>query len=249
VRFLKITLAYDGTEYCGWQVQPNGMSIQQILQSAWHKITAERTNIVASGRTDAGVHAIGQVCSVRTESTLDNQTILRALNANIPYDIVVRRIDDAPEGFHAIRDAIGKRYRYSIQFGDLPDPFARKYCWYIPQQLDVDAMRQASQYMIGKHDFASFQAAGSDRATTVRNIFDLQLINQGRALTPQLDVEIEADGFLYNMVRNIVGTLVEIGKGKHPPQWITDVLNSCDRTVAGPTAPPQGLFLLKVWYE
>lgn len=249
MRFLKLTLAYDGTDYCGWQVQPNGTSIQQILQSAWLKITAEQASIVASGRTDAGVHAIGQVCSIRTESTLDNQTLLRALNANIPYDIVVRKIDDAPEGFHAIRDAIGKRYRYSIQFGDLPDPFARKYCWYIPQQLDVDAMRQASHHLIGEHDFASFQAAGSDRATTVRNVFDLQLINQGRALTPQLDIEIRANGFLYNMVRNIVGTLVDIGKGKHPPQWIIDVLNSCDRSVAGPTAPPQGLFLLQVWYE
>ena len=248
MRFLKITLAYDGTEYAGWQTQPDAPTIQSTLESAWNAVTQEDAKIVASGRTDAGVHAIGQVCSVQTNTRLDSATLIRALSANTPFDIVVRNIETAPYGFHAIRDALRKRYRYSIHFGDVRDPFSRRYCWHVPQVLDLEAMMEASQALIGEHDFASFQAAGSDRATTVRNIMDLQVLDRGRGLANQIDIEIEANGFLYNMVRNIVGTLVEIGKGKQSRQWITEVLDAKNRDVAGPTAPPQGLFLMQVWY-
>lgn len=248
MRFLKITLAYDGTEYAGWQTQPDAPTIQSTLESAWKTVTQEDAKIVASGRTDAGVHAIGQVCSVQTNTRLDNATLIRALSANTPFDIVVRNIESAPDGFHAIRDALRKRYRYSIHFGDVRDPFSRRYCWHVPQVLDLESMVEASQALIGEHDFASFQAAGSDRATTVRNVMDLQVLDRGRGLANQIDIEIEANGFLYNMVRNIVGTLVEIGKGKQDRQWATEVLAAKNRDVAGPTAPPQGLFLMQVWY-
>ena len=248
MRFLKLTLAYDGTEYAGWQTQPNAPTVQSTLEAAWKKVTQEDAKIIASGRTDAGVHAYGQVCSIQTETALDNVTLVRALGANTPFDIVIREIESASQGFHAIRDAIRKRYCYSIQSGNIRDPFARRYCWHLPQELNVSAMAEACQILVGEHDFASFQASGSERTTTVRNVLDLQVIDRGRGLADKIDIEIEANGFLYNMVRNIVGSLVEIGKGKQTVQWMTDVLAAKNRDFAGPTAPPQGLFLVQVWY-
>lgn len=248
MRYLKLTLSYDGTDYVGWQVQPNGDSIQARMETAWNQVTGESIRITASGRTDAGVHAEGQVCSVPTHSQLDNATLLRAINANLPNDIAVVAVDDAPEGFHAIRDALRKTYRYQLQFGRIRDVLSRRYRWYIPRPLDVEAMGAAAARLRGQHDFASFQAAGSERQTTIRNLMRLDIDRRLTRGFEHVDLEFEADGFLYNMVRNLVGTLVEIGLGKQPPEWVDEVLASKDRRRAGPTAAAHGLFLVRVVY-
>ena len=260
MRFLRLTLAYDGTAYAGWQVQPGQPTVQQALEDAIEKVTGQRTRVLASGRTDAGVHALGQVVGWRTESHLTNEVLRRALNAELPRDIAISDVADAPEGFHAIRDALRKRYRYVIHDGSIRDVFALGYCWhYRHGQLDVPAMQRAARCLVGKHDFASFQTTGSERESTVRTVFDLSIdrkrLGQSRAgqgiarKGDCLVLEIEADGFLYNMVRAIVGTLVEVGRGAQPESWVEQVLNATDRRKAGPNAPPEGLYLVWVEYE
>jgi tRNA pseudouridine38-40 synthase len=248
MRFLKLTIAYDGTAYVGWQVQPNGSSIQAALESAWNQVTGERRRITASGRTDAGVHARGQVCSVRTVSHLATAVLQRALNAMLPDDICVMRCEEMPADFHAIRDAVEKTYCYQIQSGPVRDVLRRHHWWYVPPRLDHAAMKQAAQFLIGRHDFASFQTTGSDRKTTVRTISHLKVDSQMEGDLMLFRVTVTADGFLYNMVRCIAGTLAVVGKQKEGPEWVLEVLRSCDRATAGPTAPPQGLFLEHVRY-
>lgn len=249
MRFLKLTLAYDGTAFAGWQVQPNERTVQETLEQGIQKVTGEQLRAVASGRTDAGVHAFGQVVSVSVGSALPTDVLCRALNANTPNDLVVLSVAEAPEGFHAIRDAIHKRYRYIIQDGPIPDVFSRAYAWHVPQTLDAEAMSQAAQSLVGTKDFKSFEAAGSERATSVRTVTDLQVVRSRDGDFGRITIEIAADGFLYNMVRNIVGTLVEVGRGKQPIQWPGEVLAAKDRKLAGATAPAQGLFLVNVDYE
>ncbi|MCG8648556.1 MAG: tRNA pseudouridine(38-40) synthase TruA [Pirellulales bacterium] len=251
-RSFKLTVAYDGTDFAGWQVQPGKNTIQSALQDALQRVAKESVSVVGSGRTDAGVHALAQVASCRlTQWRASAAALARALNTYLPNTIVVREAIDAPDGFHAIGDATGKRYRYQLQIGGTRDVFQYRYRWLLHEHLDVDAMRQAASHFLGQHDFASFQASGSaPKKTTVRNIRVCELIDQPSMMpdTLHLALEVEANGFLYNMVRNIVGTLVEIGRGKHPPQWIDEVIAAADRSVAGPTAPPQGLFLVRVDY-
>ncbi len=249
-----MTVAYDGTNYCGWQVQPNGTSIQSMLERAIAQVCRERIRVTGSGRTDSGVHAISQVASFSLASWRASAADLcRALNSKLPSDIAISDISDAPEDFHAIRDARGKRYRYQLQVGGVREAFEYRFRWHVPGPIDVAAMRDAASELIGKHDFASFQAAGADRKTTVRDVRDLVIVDQpcrtGEAGNGRnLAIEIEADGFLYNMVRNLVGTLLEVGRGKQPPSWVRQVLQATDRTQAGPTAPAHGLFLLRVDY-
>ncbi|MCH2183372.1 MAG: tRNA pseudouridine(38-40) synthase TruA [Mariniblastus sp.] len=247
--FFKLIIAYDGTDYSGWQVQPNGITVQQRLEEAWQEVTGENARIIASGRTDAGVHAEGQVCSVESATQLDCVTLQRALNASCPDTISVLQVDWAPDGFHAIRDAVQKTYRYQIQFGHVRDPLQRQWRWFVPGLVDVEAVLQAARLLEGEHDFASFQAAGSDRKTTVRTVSRIDVRQRDHSVFSCLDIEVTADGFLYNMVRNIVGTLVRVGQGKRPPEWVQQVLDEKDRTAAGPTAPPHGLFLVHVEYD
>ena len=249
MQFLKLTVAYDGSKYVGWQVQKNGISIQQKLEEAWEAITQEKTRITASGRTDAGVHAIAQICSLQTDTKIDYEKLPIALNANTPFDITVLDVVPAPQGFHAIRDALGKTYRYQIQFGRKMDPLQRNFRWFIPKPLDIDAMETAAGYLIGEYDFASFQSAGSERNSTVRNVTQLELKCQSTAHYDYLDLTISANGFLYNMVRNIVGTLVRVGQGTQSAEWVKVVLDAGDRRQAGQTAPAHGLFLLEVNYD
>jgi tRNA pseudouridine38-40 synthase len=246
MRTFKITLSYDGTDYHGWQVQVNGISVQQQVETAIARVLQQRVRVTASGRTDAGVHALGQVASFNVESQLSAWQIRRGLNGSLPPDIRVLHLEDAPPGFHALRDAKRKRYRYVIWDDEWMDVFQRHYAWHVRSRLDQSAMQQALTCLWGTHDFLSFQAAGSPRASTVRTVFDLQLqrINDG----PRLELEIEADGFLYNMVRNIVGTLVQVGRGVQSFDWPAEVLAAKDRRRAGPTAPPHGLFLVRVDY-
>jgi tRNA pseudouridine38-40 synthase len=248
VRFFRMTLSYEGTAYGGWQMQVNSHTIQAEVERALQIVTGQSVRAVASGRTDAGVHAIGQVVSFACDTHLPSDVLQRALNANLPKDIVALDIRDAAPGFHAIRDTVRKRYRYYIQDGPLRDVFARRHVWYSPLRLDVRAMSQAGRLLIGRHDFSSFEAAGSKRASSVRTIFDLAVHRQTVEAFDRIVIEVEADGFLYNMVRNIVGTLVQVGRGKRPVNWVAEVLKARDRKAAGATAPPEGLYLLRVWY-
>jgi tRNA pseudouridine38-40 synthase len=244
----KLTLAYDGTDFVGWQWQPGQRSVQEELESALERITQVKTRCRASGRTDAGVHALGQVVDFESSTWLDGPTLCKALNAELPDDMLVFEVSEVPPGFHAIRHAVRKRYRYVIEDGRLRDLFERRYVWHIYQRLDVDAMKAAAQPLLGTHDFVSFQTSGSSRLTTERTVFDLLVERRQSDLTDRIIIEVEADGFLYNMVRNIVGTLVAVGKGKQPVAWPAEVLSLRDRTAAGMTAPPQGLFLVQVEY-
>ena len=249
MRHLKLTIAFDGTDYCGWQVQTNGVSIQQRLEEAWEAVTQEKIRITASGRTDGGVHALAQVCGLATCSTMECRDLFRALNAETPFDISVLRVEEAPAGFHAIRDAIQKTYFYQIQYGRILDPLRRRYCWFVPVELRVEAMAQAAKCLVGTHDFASFQSAGAERLTTVRTVSRLEIRADDRPPFPGLKITIAADGFLYKMVRNIVGSLVHVGRGTEDPEWIGWVRDQLDRKSAGQTAPPHGLFLQQVDYD
>ncbi len=242
----KLTLAYDGTNFSGWQAQPGRRTVQGELQAAWQEITGEQIRMTATSRTDAGVHALGQVVGVLSQSELPPERLLGGINAKLPDDVVLRAVEPADDDFHATHDAIGKRYRYRIHNSRLRPLLDRHLVWHVPQPLDADAMQRAGRLLEGKHDFASFQSTGSPRDCTVRTITSVA-VGQGGAEQPELIwIDVSGDGFLYNMVRNIVGTLVDVGAGRRPAEWITDVLTACDRTAAGQTAPAQGLMLMEV---
>ena len=249
MRTLRLTLAYDGTDYAGWQVQPDQLTVQEVVERAIEKITGVPARILASGRTDAGVHALGQVASFRTDSRLTTDVLRRALNGELPPDVAVLEVAEVSEAFHPIRNAARKRYRYTIHDGPVRDVFGRRYAWHYRRHLDADSMHRAAGELLGSHDFAAFQTAGAPRQSTVRTIFDIS-VRRGRGVKSDLiTLEVEGDGFLYNMVRTIVGTLVEVGRGVQPEKWVSEVLASADRRQAGLTAPPQGLFLLWVTYD
>jgi len=248
MRHLKLVIAYDGTDYCGWQVQTNGISIQQRLEEGWLSVTGERIRITASGRTDSGVHALAQVCSLKTGSQLSLDRFVRALNAETPFDISILSAEEAPAGFHAIRDAVQKTYDYHIQYGRILDPLRLRYCWFVPGELDLEAMRQAALFLTGERDFASFESAGAERSTTIRTVRQLEIQDESIHSFPGLRLRITADGFLYNMVRNIVGTLVRVGKKTNEIEWVQWVRDQKDRKCAGQTAPAHGLFLDHVVY-
>jgi tRNA pseudouridine38-40 synthase len=273
LRTLKLTIAYDGTAYAGWQFQPERPTVQATLENAIAKVTGQHVRILASGRTDAGVHALGQVVCLRTDSTLPPEVLLRALNANLPHDVAVLDVAEERNGFHPIADVVRKRYRYVIHDGPVRDVFSRRFVWhYVYGRLDADAMRRAAAALLGTHDFSSFESSGAERRTSVRTVFEIA-VERGRAgdchslratrtTSPPLmasdcvpldsdfiAIDIEADGFLYNMVRAIVGTLVEVGRGNRPEDWPGEVLSAMNRRAAGPTAPPQGLFLVSVQYK
>ena len=249
MRSIKLTLAYDGTAYAGWQVQPGQNTVQDVLETAIEKITGEQLRAIASGRTDAGVHALGQVVGFRSETHLPPDVIRRALNAELPRDIAVLDAAHAADDFHPIRDAVRKRYRYVIHDGPIRDVFRRRYCWQYNSRLDAAAMSRAARALVGTHDFSSFETTGAERKDSIRTVYELQ-VEQGRGAQKDLiTIEVEADGFLYNMVRAIVGTLVEVGRAAQDESWVAEVLAAADRRAAGPTAPPQGLFLVRVDYE
>jgi tRNA pseudouridine38-40 synthase len=262
LRWLKITIAYDGTAYSGWQVQPDKPTIQGTFEVTWQSLTQESLRVTAAGRTDAGVHAIGQVIGLATETRLCNDDLHRGLNALLPDDIAVITVDYAPENFHATYNAIGKRYRYNIHNARAPSVFDRHYAWHYPQPLDLEAMHKAGQGLVGRHDFSSFETAGSERPDSIRTIHELTVCHVGESAAAdshsavseklpymnRVTIEVAGDGFLYNMVRTIVGTLIEVGAGKRDINWPAEVLAARDRRRAGQTAPPHGLFLVHVDY-
>lgn len=251
LRAFKLTVAYEGTNYFGWQVQPNKPTIQGKLQEAIQAVTSTSVAVVGSGRTDTGVHALGQVVSCRLPWRGSAQQLGLALNTKLPSDITIRESVESVQGFHAIRDAIRKRYRYQLQVGGVVSPFERRYRWRVKTSINFQRMQDAAELFVGQHDFASFQAAGAERLSTVRTIFDCSILRQSRQDNCDgelVAVEIEANGFLYNMVRNIVGSLVEVGSGKRDKEWLQSVFVAKDRSKAGPTAPAHGLCLLRVDY-
>jgi tRNA pseudouridine38-40 synthase len=259
-RWLKLTVAYDGGAYSGWQVQPDKPTVQGTLQATWQSLTQETVRITAAGRTDAGVHALGQVVGISTETRLTNDDLHRALNALLPNDVAVCTVEDAPEDFHATYQAIGKRYRYQIHNGRAPSVFDRHFSWHYPQPLNAATMHAAGQALVGKHDFSSFETAGSERPHSIRTIHELTVKSSHPAPRDEfplaeredhshgITIDVAGDGFLYNMVRTIVGTLVEVGVGKQSINWPGEVLATMDRRRAGQTAPPHGLFLVSVDY-
>jgi tRNA pseudouridine38-40 synthase len=242
----KLTIAYDGTKFSGWQAQPDRRTVQGVVQETWARITREELQVTATSRTDAGVHALGQTVGIESNTHLVPEQLYNALNATFPEDVILVSIEEASHGFHATRDAKGKRYRYSIHNDRTRALFDRKYVWYVPKSLDVEAMHAAAQCLVGTHDFASFQAAGSERESTVRTITAVE-VRRGN-VPSRVEIDVEGDGFLYNMVRIIAGSLVDLGAGRRDAQWLADALAACDRRAAGQTAPPQGLCLLHVYY-
>ncbi len=198
----KLTLAYDGTAFAGWQRQPAARTVQGELEAAIERITRARSKCIASGRTDAGVHALGQVVSFQSETKLDGPTLTKALNAELPEDLFVFEVAEAAPSFHALRDAVRKRYRYVIEDGRVMDIFDRKYVWHVYQRLDVAAMQAAAAPLVGTHDFTSYETAGSPRLTSIRTVYDLSVERVAGPRTDRVVIEVEADGFLYNMVRN-----------------------------------------------
>lgn len=244
MRTIRLLLEYDGTSYAGWQVQPDQNTIQGRLEAALETITGEPIRVVGSGRTDAGVHAIGQVGHFTTHSAMASNEFLRALNAILPRDIAVREVAEAPEGFHARYQATRKCYRYVLLQGESRSAFGHRYGWEVGYLLDVTAMGQAAKSLVGTHDFSAFRASGGAPTDPVRTLHRLDIEEQDGDII----VLAEADGFLRHMVRNLVGTLVEVGSGRLRTDEVKAILEARDRSRAGPTAPPQGLFLIEVTY-
>jgi tRNA pseudouridine38-40 synthase len=244
----KIILAYDGTDYVGWQRQANGVSIQGLIEDALRELDGRDVAVAGAGRTDAGVHALGQVASFTLQREMSADTLGRALNAHLPPAIRVIDIAVVAPEFHARFGARAKTYRYHLWNGDIMSPFERRRAWHVPGRLDVEAMGAAAGLIEGVHDFAAFQAAGGSVATTEREIFSSRLIAGPQPCDPLIVYEVSGAGFLRHMVRTIVGSLVEVGRGRRPVDWINDILVSHDRSAAGPTAPPHGLFLVNVTY-
>ncbi len=247
-RWLKLTVAYDGGAYAGWQIQPRVPTVQGVVEAAWQEIAREEVRVTAAGRTDAGVHALGQVVGLGTDNQLPTADLARGLNAVLPDDVAVLRVEEAREGFHATHNAMAKQYRYQIHNGRTPTVFDRHWTWHYPQPLDAEAMHRAGQALVGRHDFSSFETAGSERPSPVRTVTELTVARGTGALAERIAIEVTGDGFLYNMVRAIVGTLVKVGRGARDISWPAEVLAACDRRHAGQTVPPHGLFLVRVDY-
>jgi tRNA pseudouridine38-40 synthase len=241
---IKLTIEYDGSHYHGWQVQARGATVQGVLERAVSVFTGRETRIIGSGRTDAGVHALGQVANFFCDPHTPVHKMERALNALTPPDVSVRDIEIVADSFNARRDARSRTYEYRILNRRSPSPFKAKYAWHVHDRLDVSGMQAAVTCLQGEHDFSSFRAAGCDAVRPSRIVYHTAFSSKGDLLI----FSIEATAFLRHMVRNIVGTVIEVGRKQRSPQSIADLLRARDRTKAGPKAPPQGLFLTKVNY-
>lgn len=244
MRNIKLIIEYDGTAYCGWQVQPNGITIQEVMEGALARMLGEPAKLRSSGRTDAGVHARGMVACFNTDKGLPLRAFREGLNAMLPNDIAVREVCEVPLPFNPRADAQAKHYRYTILLDNLRSPLARHTVWRLPGRLDLAAMQEACDLFIGEHNFAAFRASNCGAKTTVRKINSLELVQDGSII----HLDVNGSGFLKNMVRIIAGTLIEVGQGRRAPQDVTRLLREGDRQVSGMTAPPHGLCLMEVYF-
>jgi tRNA pseudouridine38-40 synthase len=244
VHNIKLILEYDGTSYHGWQKQPGLPTIQTTLEDGIFSLFRERIETTAAGRTDAGVHAKGQVANFLTHVLISSTSIQPALNNYLPKDIRVKKVHQVDMDFHARKSALRRVYRYMIYNRHFLSPFYRNFVWWVPFNLEMELMREAGKFLVGEHDFSSFQSQGSSTSSTLREIKKLSIFKKGEFIV----IYIEANSFLYKMARNIVGTLVEIGRKRIVAGEMQKILEAMDRRMAGPTAPPQGLCLVRVEY-
>ena len=257
--FLKV--AYDGTGFHGWQVQPGVRTVEGELNKALSELTKEEITVIGASRTDAGVHALGNVAVFDTACTIPPERFSYALNTLLPEDVKVVSSKEVSADWHPRKIACRKTYEYRIYTGEFDNPLKRRDSWHVPYRLDTSKMQEAARYLVGEHDFVSFCSVHTQAESTVRTIYSIEVVSSkpeepggknpgGEAPVENgLVIRITGNGFLYNMVRIIAGSLAEVGSGKHPPEWIKQVLESLDRTKGGPTAPPQGLLLREIVYE
>ena len=244
MRNIKLTIEYDGTAYHGWQSQKNAVAVQDVVTEAVRRLTGENCGLTGSSRTDTGVHALGQVCNFFTECKIPADKFAFALNTMLPEDIVVHQSEEAAQDFHSRFSAKGKEYRYLIYNSTFPSALLRHKAWHVFYPLDAGKMERAAGYLTGTHDFAAFCAAGGSAETTVRTITEARVKKNGALI----EFSVAGNGFLYNMVRIIAGTLAEAGFGKIDPDAVRDIIEGRDRRKAGRTAPAHGLYLVEVYY-
>ena len=245
MRNIKLTIEYDGTEYKGWQKQPNRLNIQGEIEKAIEHITGEKVDLIASGRTDAGVNAIGQVANFKTNSEFPIEKIPLAINSQLKRSIRIKNAEEVDENFHSRYNCKKKTYRYVIDNSPYGSAIYRNISYHLPIKLDVEKMKKAVKYFEGEHDFKAFKSSGTSSKNSVRTIYNADLLVEGTTVA----IDLTGNGFLYNMVRIIAGTLVDVGLGKIDANDIPKIIESKDRTKAGKTLPPQGLMLLNVVYE
>lgn len=245
MRRIKLTVAYDGTDYCGWQLQPNGITVEEVLNREIGGLTGEDIRVVGASRTDSGVHALGNVAVFDTESRIPPERISYALNQRMPEDIVIVKSEEVPLEWHPrYQDVITKTYEYHIYNADIPNPMKRRTSAFISFPLNIERMREGASYLEGEHDFASFCNVRTNTSDTVRTVHEIQISRE----KDEIIIRITGNGFLYNMVRIIAGTLIRVGRGFYEPERVKEILEAGKRTEAGVTAPPQGLVLVEIKY-
>ena len=245
MRRIRLTVAYDGTDYCGWQVQPNGITVEEVLNKAVSKLTGEDIHVIGASRTDSGVHALGNVAVFDTRSSIPPERMAYALNQRLPEDIVIVKSEEVPAEWHPrYRDDITKTYEYHIYNARVPDPLKRRTCAFVSFPMDIEKMRAGAAYLVGEHDFVSFCNVRTNVEDTVRTVNRIAIWQDGAEIV----MEIEGNGFLYNMVRIIAGTLIRVGRGFYEPEKVKEILETKKRTEAGITAPPQGLVIKEIRY-
>ena len=242
---VKLTIAYDGTNYCGWQIQPNGITIEEVINKALNKLTGENVVVIGASRTDSGVHAMGNVAVFDTETTIPADRIAMAVNRILPEDIVVVKSEEVVSDFHPRYCNCEKTYEYHIVNTRIPIPTKRLTNYFVSYELDIDKMRESAAYLVGEHDFASFCNIKTDVDSTVRTVKELEILKNGDEIT----IRISGNGFLYNMVRIIVGTLIRVGRGFYQPEQVKEILEAKNRKAAGVTAPPHALMLMEIRYN
>lgn len=243
-RNIRIRVSYDGSRFFGWQRQDGFESVQQSLEEALESLTGDAVTVRGSGRTDTGVHALAQVANFHIDTHLDDNRLWHALNAHLVPGVVVRDLETCAPDFHAQMSAVGKRYAYMMELGRFRSPFSAGRATFVRGDLDVDLMRAGAVHLVGEHDFTSLASAGSTRATNVRRIFGVHILRRRGGLA----IVVGGNGFLYNMVRTLAGTLIQVGRGRLEPDAVAEILAAKDRKYAGPTAPAEGLYLVSVKY-